>query len=596
MGLPAPGATRTLGQSTFSDDLFRIELCGPTRSHLSVIDVPGIFRTPEEGKTTSEDRSLVNEMVRRYIENQRAVILAVLPANVDFATTEILELAAEVDPTGQRTLGILTKPDLVDKGAEPDIVDLVMGKRKRLNLGYCVVRNRSQQERTASSSERKRTESDFFRTPPWSSLDKTRVGIFALSTRLRDLLATITRREFPTVVREISCRLAKCGEDLRGLGPSRETPEQQRRYLLNIATSFQEITKLSLDARYGSHQILKNDETLRLATLMVGFNSQFSEGLERSGHTVNFDTIGSPTGKVQRKVIVTRKTRKLKPKASPETITKAEPSDEAAPTIDLTEYPELIEVLPSLSRCPLPRSEDISAWIKREYESSRGFELGTFNPSILPTLFQEQSEHWEILVGGYVVNVIGAVHRFCYRLLKHLCSEERIMTTLWSFLTDGLLQRYRKTVDQMRFILRTERGGTLWTLNRQFSETLERFRSERMRAKAKEEDVSMTWSTPQQKVVNSEEDVVRVIHDVLKSYYDVARMRFVDTIWIQATDYHLLTGPDTPLGVLCPGFIIDLSVEQLETIAGEDAALAQQRRDVEKEIASLREGKSILTA
>lgn len=67
---------------------------------------------------------------------------------------------------------------------------------------------------------------------------------------------------------------------------------------------------------------------------------------------------------------------------------------------------------------------------KRASESSRGFELGAFSPSIFPTLFQQQSENWEIIVGGYVVNVIGAVHRFCYRLPKYLCSEERIMTTL----------------------------------------------------------------------------------------------------------------------------------------------------------------------
>lgn len=102
-----------------------------------MIDVPGIFRTTEKGKTTDEDKLLVKNMVRRYIENPRTIILAVVVANVDIATTEILDMAAEVDPSRQRTLGIwiLTKPDLVDKGAEHDTIELVPGRKKKLKLG-----------------------------------------------------------------------------------------------------------------------------------------------------------------------------------------------------------------------------------------------------------------------------------------------------------------------------------------------------------------------------------------------------------------------------------------------------------------------------
>jgi len=166
MGIPAPGSSLSFGQSTFSDDVLKIELCGPDKSQMSVIDVPGIFRTPTEGVTTKDDMALVRRMVRRYIENPRTIILAVVPANVDIATQEILTLAAEVDPSGQRTLGVLTKPDLVDRGAEQDILDLVRGKRNKLNLGYCIVRNRGQQERAASSAERHKVETEFFKTQP----------------------------------------------------------------------------------------------------------------------------------------------------------------------------------------------------------------------------------------------------------------------------------------------------------------------------------------------------------------------------------------------------------------------------------------------
>ena len=59
------------------------------------------------------------------MRNPRSVILAVIPANVDIATQEILEMAEELDVKGERTLGVLTKPDLVDKGAEPPVIAII---------------------------------------------------------------------------------------------------------------------------------------------------------------------------------------------------------------------------------------------------------------------------------------------------------------------------------------------------------------------------------------------------------------------------------------------------------------------------------------
>lgn len=481
MGLPAPERTPVEGQSNFSDDVFRIELCGPTRSHLSVIDVPGIFRTTEKGKTTDEDKLLVKNMVRHYIENPRTIILAVVAANVDIATTEILDMAADVDPSGQRTLGILTKPDLVDKGAEFDTIDLVRGRKKKLKLGYCVVRNRGKQERNLTTAERNRLETSFFQETPWSSLEKSRVGISALSPRLRDLLSRITRHEFPAVVREINDRIVVCEEELRDLGPSRQTPEQQRRYLLAVATRFQDIVTFAVEAQYGRQQLFRDSKNMRLATLIVDANSTFSGELEKKGHTVKFCETKHVTSKKSRKSD-SMPSRKLKSKKDMPTPIKGkgaeEGHNEASPPLVPNEYPELLGVLPTTSNSSLTQDEDILQWIESEYKSSRGFELGSFNPSILPTLFQELSKNWKDLAGRYVTKVIVMVHRFCSILLTRLCPEERVMNALWSLLLDELLQRYRKLVEHVQFILRTERSGNLLTTNHYFSETLDKLRAQ----------------------------------------------------------------------------------------------------------------------
>lgn len=187
-------------KKTFSEDVLKIEIRGPAQQHLSVIDVPGIFKKTTAGLTTKTDMVMVRNMVSGYMKNPRAAILAVVPANVDIATQEILEMAEEYDAQGQRTLGVLTKPDLVDRGAEQSVMDLVQGKSHKLSLGWCIVRNLGQLQLSKESSDRHASEKYFFKNEePWVGLDKDRVGIDALQVRLREILADIVRREFPGV-------------------------------------------------------------------------------------------------------------------------------------------------------------------------------------------------------------------------------------------------------------------------------------------------------------------------------------------------------------------------------------------------------------
>ena len=185
-------------KTTFSNDVLKLELSGPAREHLSIIDVPGIFRKKSEGKTTEADMELVRNMVIGYMKNPRSVMLAVVPANADIATQEITEMAVKYDPKGIRTLGILTKPDLVDKKAEMPILEIVEGTREKLALGWHIVRNLGQAELDDPNSDRDMLEKTFFeKTTPWDRLDPERVGIKSLQGRLQDVLTEHVRREFP---------------------------------------------------------------------------------------------------------------------------------------------------------------------------------------------------------------------------------------------------------------------------------------------------------------------------------------------------------------------------------------------------------------
>ena len=127
-------------------------------------------------------------------------MLAVIPANVDIATQEILDMAEEIDQNKSRTLGVLTKPDLVDKGAHHDINGLIEGKAQKLNLGWYMVRNPGQQDMNDPSWDRHEEEDKFFKTDSrFNKLPKARVGIESLQIRLREILADIVRKAFPHV-------------------------------------------------------------------------------------------------------------------------------------------------------------------------------------------------------------------------------------------------------------------------------------------------------------------------------------------------------------------------------------------------------------
>lgn len=200
MGLGKPEGPTTDARKTFADDVLKIEICGPTQQHLSVIDVPGIFKKTTPGLTNKSDMTMVRNMVHTYMQNPRSVILAVVPANVDIATQEILDIAEECDTKGQRTLGVLTKPDLVDKGAEQAVIDIIDGKSHPLNLGWSIVRNPGQQALADGSNDRHIAEKNFFKLEsPWNTMARDRLGIEALKTRLVEILAEMIKREFPRV-------------------------------------------------------------------------------------------------------------------------------------------------------------------------------------------------------------------------------------------------------------------------------------------------------------------------------------------------------------------------------------------------------------
>lgn len=228
------------GDSNFSPEGIVIELTSPEACDLTVVDLPGIIRTVTAGQSVRAIEQ-VNRLIKAYLMEERTIILAVIPANQDIATVDILERAQGVDPTGERTVGVLTKTDLIGAGGEDEVLAVVNNRRKPLALGYTMVKNRSQKEinDNVPTMKSRELELQFFENHPvFGSCNKNLYGIAQLSKKLTTLLVNRIKQELSPMKSVVERRLNEVRAQLRAMPrsymPAKNIPDRQK--LLVAAT------------------------------------------------------------------------------------------------------------------------------------------------------------------------------------------------------------------------------------------------------------------------------------------------------------------------------------------------------------------------
>ena len=469
------------------------------------------------------------------------------------------------------------------------------------------MRNRGQNELDSSSIERFENERKFFLTLPWNTIDKDRVGIQSLKSRLQLLLAAMIKREFPKLKLRIEDKLKTAKSHLDDLGYDRESPDQQRKFLEGIAMKFQEIRADTMDKIYFRHEELMKNNNLRLPTLVAKEFDDLVISFRQHGHTINFKDADESDSENE---------DSDETEAQPDF---AEDSDSQSDThaVSFTEnglsdgtYPELEDITIDAPHQYGPRETDAKKWIEKEYRATRGYDLEVMNANILPLLWRTQSQNWLGLTKKFTDNIITLVHRYIHQLLASLCGDGRTMEELRNFLMDDIIERYKTALSQIELIIKIERHGFLITKNHYFADTLSKIRSQRNEAELEEDTETVDWKDSNgkpytrnmisvSKLMKSQtyksnlKQAVDDLHSVLMVYHKVARKRVVDNI-IQNVDYFLLTGENSPLNILTPMYISSLSNEQLEQIAGEDMVSKNKRRELKSLIAKLEEGRRVI--
>lgn len=138
-------------------------------------------------------------------------------------------------------------------------------------------------------------------------------------------------------------------------------------------------------------------------------------------------------------------------------------------------HDELDDLQLPVGKVAKPESKDIMKWLQTIYKGSRGFELGTFDPSIIPIIWKKQLVNWEALALGYIMDIVSLVHSFVRGLLKTCCADERVLTGLLSVMMEDMATRYKNAIEHVKFLLVVEKEGTLLTANHYFSNNLEKW-------------------------------------------------------------------------------------------------------------------------
>ncbi|KAF0395535.1 Vacuolar protein sorting-associated protein 1 [Gigaspora margarita] len=215
-----------------------LRIYSPNVLTLTLVDLPGLTKVPV-GDQPKDIEKQIREMILKYITKPNAIILAVTAANTDLANSDGLKLAREVDPEGSRTIGVLTKIDLMDQGT--DVVDILAGRIIPLRLGYVPVVNRGQKDidsRKAIAAALE-AEKNFFENHQSYKSKAQYCGTPFLARKLNMILMHHIRNTLPEIKAKIQAVLAKYQIELQQLGdPLDEGLNSNANIVLNIITEF----------------------------------------------------------------------------------------------------------------------------------------------------------------------------------------------------------------------------------------------------------------------------------------------------------------------------------------------------------------------
>ncbi|KAK4159942.1 P-loop containing nucleoside triphosphate hydrolase protein [Cladorrhinum sp. PSN259] len=548
----------------FAKDILRVEVTGPDRPHLTMVDLPGLIHSETKNQSAS-DVQLIQDAVQGYMKQSRCIILAVVSAKNDFANQIVLKLARTADQAGNRTLGVITKPDTLTAGSASESLYLALARNQEVEfrLGWHVVKNMDSEKGAWTHSERDAEEEKFFREGIWSELPPSSLGVGTFRDRLSKVLLGQIITELPSLLNEIDKKFTSCEKELDGLGDPRANSFDQRHYLFQLAESFQDLVKSSICGNYLS-LFFKPARTMigyeqRIRAVVQNLNEDFASNLSKLGHRWNIVDDDS----YRRTAILL--------------------------TIDV-------------GNCPLGKVTDVKrsnfiSYVEYLQRRTRGRELpGTFSPMLVADLFLEQSGHWETIARSHIDSVWNSTCRFLQLVVDHIADNSTAEALQREVVTPAM----KKVLEDMRAktteLLVPHQSAHPITYNDAFLKALEQVRVERrekefsaiIRKRLGKDSAICTIDIDQ-----LAEDLARAdgmgmkrlaatdAMDCLNAYYKVALRRFIDDISVEVIEAKLV---NALAKILSSVSVHNMSPNLTTCIAGEPEYSKMKRSQLTKQL------------
>ncbi|KAK3173245.1 hypothetical protein OEA41_006574 [Lepraria neglecta] len=549
-----------LGSRAFSEDILRVEVSGPTQPQLTVVDLPGLIHS-ENRKQTARDVSLVHKLVESYMKSERSIILAVVSAMNEFANQIVLKKARDVDPEGERTIGIITKPDTLRIGTtlEREFIALARNEDVKFERGWHVVKNLDLGAGEGETKDRDSEESLFFEKSNFKSLPPSSVGISSLRHRLSQVLFDQVRSELPKLVEDIRSGIATTRDGLDKLGPSRVTPEEQRAFLIRVSQEFQILSKDAINGQY-SNPFFKDyvPAKTRLCAVIANSHDRFGTSLRESG---------------ARWIISESKDRK--------------------------------SVRGSSSSSKYRTREEAINKIQKLLRISRGRELpGLVNPLLVGEVFREYSEPWEGIARSHIRSVWKSTKFFLQQVLQHLTDAEVCAALFYELLEPIMNEKLDLAHSKLAELIAVYKDHPT-TLNHCFQENvvaLQKARrnssnEEKLRgilsqgSKVHEQDLPLLMSAMQfEETPDMNRKAAEEIFDNMNAFYKTAMEVFLDNVpslVIQETIVNQVPR------MLCPESVFAMESDLVKKIASESEAKRLQREELTRKLGTLEAGYGI---
>ncbi|GKT42976.1 interferon-induced GTP-binding protein Mx3 [Colletotrichum spaethianum] len=547
---------------SFSKDVLRLEIEGPDLYPLTLVDLPGIFHTAT-AKQSDEGKATVMNLVRSYMKKENSIILAIVSANNLLVNQAVLQEASEFDPAKKRTLGVITKPDLLHPGSsnEQEYLQVIRGRETfhNLSLGWHVLRNQADHEKDVGT--RDEVEEQFLNSGAWASISTANRGVAALRKKLSQILLSHFKQDLPTVIDDIQIKLTERERELKQLGHSRSTPADMRAYLIDIAGSFQRLVRDGIEGHYKDpffgglegtqrkfrSQLRNFNRAIRQVLLVQGANQQIIQSFDhvRRQHTI---------------------------------------PDYLEDFINAHQYnlrtPEVITWT------------ELAAQLERQAADNQGTEFpGYANMDLMIQLFQKQSEPWRYIAEKHVGHVTVAAKVFVDQIFEHVIGSSGKSST-----TDAILStcvdsffdaKDELLAAKVQELLRPFKQGYAMPLDIDFQEAMESRIAERTVGQAEWVD-NASFSPPRTSEPQSSKEfgTDRII-DTMQTFYDMALRTFTDNLINLAIESCLIR--ELP-SILTPKDVNRMSDARLAELAAESDEVRQHRAQLQQDITLLKKG------